>query len=369
MFHLRGALIWVFLAVPGCVRSQNVALTNSSVDIMALQEVDVPSEGTSSQIILDASSLGTGRQFYSKDSLTFQVGNQVKTFRRVLGDTANNNHFVGESATGDSLQLLRYASAKTGKEILIGSLVELDTKLVYQFKSEAYSSNSRSQVLMNAKVTPSHEFPLPDEPLELDAVTIKKMEEYHEKTLNASYSFKATIDEESSPTTVSSVKANSYSEDTDIISIMIVWTKQSECKYSNLTADCTTTNETEDNMRALIEAGIAESNSVYNLSGIGIQLELVHAYRHPTYTESEAYKTDFLKVGAYGNTLARMAIPLDGILDDVQWKRHKYSADMVSMFIDDKTYCGVAFVGTGYFPIPSAPFMYSVVGYDCVLGA
>ena len=372
------AIIWMLLQITTCVvgqqesSSSNSATSSVSPDIVTVGQVDLDSQSFAGDtnslavITLDASRLGTGTDFYSRASLVLQIGDKTKTFHRVSGDTDNNNHFVGESEGGDSLQLLKHTSAATGNQILIGSLVELDTALVYQFKSKPHDSNS-NEIILEAKVRPSNEFPMTAEPPTLDSETAELMEKFHNESMQPGYTFATMIPEDPTPT-ISSAKAKSYKKDTDIISIMILWSKKSECRYSDLPADCDVNEETEDNMRALIDAAVAETNTAYNMSKIGVQLELVHAYRHPTYTESAADSSDILNVGVFGNTLARMSIPLDGTLDDVQWKRRKYRADMVSMFIDDPSYCGVGYIGTGFIPAPSAPFMYSIVAYDCATG-
>jgi hypothetical protein len=240
---------------------------------------------------------------------------------------------------------------------------------VYQIKSDPYKPNSVEQILLKAKVRLSSDFPPSADPPEVDFETARLAVNFYEESMQPNYEFTTSIPEDDSgPQIVSSAKPMAYGKQTDIISFMVLWSKKSECTYSGLPEGCIVTEETEDNMRALIDASVAETNTVFTLSKIDIQLELVHAYRHPTYTEEEAEDTDFLGLGLWENTLGRMLTPIDGMLDDLQWKRKRYKADMVSLVIDAPPSCGMAYVGTGYSPAPSAPFMHSLVALDCAIG-
>jgi hypothetical protein len=94
------------------------------------------------------------------------------------------------------------------------------------------------------------------------------------------------------------------------LDIMVVWTKQAECKKSFLAQDCTTfTTTTENNMRGLIDLAIAETNTAYTASGINTQLRLVHAYREPNYVEASTDK--------FSSALNAITITTDGVMDDV----------------------------------------------------
>jgi len=347
-------------------------------------------------VVMDVTNLGVGRDFYDRDSLQLQVGidgqESIKTFTRVLGNSATNQPFVGESETGDSLQLLRYISSASNREILVGSLVDLETKQVYQFQQQLVSSSdnngydpdrtrsttSEERILVQATVTPSGNFPESAEPYPIDAAIRERLSLVHDQE-DAAYFASPSYASDSQlyvPLTVTDpLNAQSYdyddnaNNDITVISIMMVWTKNSECTNSNITRGptCSVTSETEDNMRALIAASIAEANAAYTLSSIPMQLQLVHAYRHPTFDEYAL--NDILQVGTFGATLASVTFPWDGVLDDVRRLRRAYEADMVSMVIDDGTYCGVGFIGTGYFPfLPTAPFMYSVNSVLCMTG-
>ena len=94
------------------------------------------------------------------------------------------------------------------------------------------------------------------------------------------------------------------------LDIMVVWTKQAECRKSFLPKDCTTFNSTtENNMRGLIDLAIAETNTAYTESGINTQLRLVHAYQEPNYVEASTDK--------FSSALNAITITTDGVMDDV----------------------------------------------------
>ena len=136
----------------------------------------------------------------------------------------------------------------------------------------------------------------------------------------------------------------------DVIDVMIVWTKTSECRNSGLIEDCILTAVTKSNMMGKIRLAIEETNSAFIRSGIGTRLRLVYAYLHPTYQESDL-----------ATSLNHLTDGHDGVLDDVHEKRAKYGADAVSLWIDSIA-CGLGWIG------PFKEFMFSVVNYSCATG-
>jgi hypothetical protein len=342
--------------------------------IVALSAYNHTDQYSSTQTIsLDATNLGIGRDFYDFPEIQLQLNSDghLKIFQKVLGSTDRNEPFVGETDTGDLLQLLRYQSPTTGRELLIGSFVDLDTKLVYQMHQQRSASNAslellgsseRQLTLLQATVQPSSNILKSAEPYQLDATLEAQIEQFHNEADVKYWASSAAADTQD---------AGDDEEDTNvkIVALMVVWTKQSECQYSFLPKDCILTQETEDNMRAAIAASVAETNSAYSLSDIDIQHELVHAYRHPTYDEDVAHQNDPLGVGPFAVSIINLIFPWDRQLDDVPPTRREYKADMVSLVINDHTYCGIASVGTGYLPYPTAPFMYSVLDWQCLTGS
>eukprot|EP00588_Corethron_pennatum_P013123 CAMPEP_0194265496 /NCGR_PEP_ID=MMETSP0169-20130528/717_1 /TAXON_ID=218684 /ORGANISM="Corethron pennatum, Strain L29A3" /LENGTH=853 /DNA_ID=CAMNT_0039005969 /DNA_START=87 /DNA_END=2644 /DNA_ORIENTATION=- len=152
-------------------------------------------------------------------------------------------------------------------------------------------------------------------------------------------------------TTKSSEKSSSTKS---IIDIMVVWTKNSECKRSNQPEGCLVTTTTEDTMRSLVDLAVFETNQAYVDSHIDIELRLVHAYREPTYVEASS--------DAFNAALSAIRSTFDGIMDDVHDKRTLYGADLVALLIDDEEYCGLANLG------PSKGLMFSVTSWSCATG-
>ena len=99
------------IAIVLLVVLQSSVLGQESPDIFELEDQKQDLSHTEDQhenqreVLLDASSLGTGREFYSRPFLVLQVGGRTKTYQKILGDAKNNNHFVAESNTGDTLVL------------------------------------------------------------------------------------------------------------------------------------------------------------------------------------------------------------------------------------------------------------------------
>lgn len=132
--------------------------------------------------------------------------------------------------------------------------------------------------------------------------------------------------------------------------VMVVWTKRAECKNSDLDSGCTLTKQTRTNMFAKINLAVDETNVAFSLSGINTELRLVHAYLDENYEESDMK-----------SALEDITSTFDGKMDDVHDKRQKFSADLVSFWIDS-TSCGLAWVG------PHRNYMFSVVNWACATG-
>jgi hypothetical protein len=107
------------------------------------------------------------------------------------------------------------------------------------------------------------------------------------------------------------------------IDVLVVWTKDAECKNSGLPKGCTLTAQTEANMRGLIDLAVTETNTAYTMSGILSSLRLVHAYRDSTYVEPTSFNT----------ALSNLRSTSDGQLDNVHALRTLYGADMVQLII------------------------------------
>jgi hypothetical protein len=148
-------------------------------------------------------------------------------------------------------------------------------------------------------------------------------------------------------------RGRNLQDDGSILDVMVVWTKKSECVQSGLPKGCTLTGDTEDNIRALIDLAVLETNTAYAASGVQTSLRLVHAYRHASYDEDS---------GSFSDALYRVRSSTDNIMDDVHGKRTTHGADMVALIIDHSAYCGIAFLG------PSIGNMFSVTARACATG-
>ena len=139
------------------------------------------------------------------------------------------------------------------------------------------------------------------------------------------------------------------------LDILVVWSRDSECKVSNLSRECQTSNITEANMRSMIKLAVAETNAAYQLSGVDTELVLVHAYRQPTYVELRNYGLSQILYELTGRN--------DGFIDEVHGKRESYGADIVAMIVDIDRYCGTGWIG------PRKDLMFSVINWSCATGS
>lgn len=110
-------------------------------------------------------------------------------------------------------------------------------------------------------------------------------------------------------------------------------------------------------MLTKIDLAISLANQAYLNSNVSQTLKLVYAQEVWDYDE-QGMSAD----------LNRLVDPSDGYMDDIHALRDLYAADLVSLFIEDMTYCGIAYLMRN----PSttfAPLGFSVVNYWCATGA
>ncbi len=110
----------------------------------------------------------------------------------------------------------------------------------------------------------------------------------------------------------------------------------------------------ESEMLALIDSAIDDTNIAYQNSSVNVMLNLVHA-EQVSYTEF-SFQTD----------LSRLRDQGDGYLDYVHTLREIYSADMVSMVINNYQSCGMAYQMT-YLSPNFADYAFSVVHIGCAV--
>ena len=150
------------------------------------------------------------------------------------------------------------------------------------------------------------------------------------------------------PTTDARAKGGSPSEPDagDYIDVMVVYTPAARPAVGGTAA-----------MHALINLGIAESNTAYQQSGVAMRVRLVHR-AEVAYTEP----------GSFSTTLNHLTDLGDGYLDEVHSLRDTYGADLVSFWINDTSSCGLAWMMS--FLSPSFEGMgFSVVHWDCATGS
>lgn len=169
-----------------------------------------------------------------------------------------------------------------------------------------------------------------DFPAELDPIEAPPMDEFTDQALqNLHFGFNPNIVAEHETDTVQALPGNlhrnMYDDSGATIDVMVVWTKQAECRLLLLPFPCTLTATTESYMRGFIDLAVFQSNVALQLSGMLSSLRLVHAYRDPVYVEST--------VSPHETTLEDITSTSDGKLDDVHTKRALYGADMVQILI------------------------------------
>ncbi len=123
-----------------------------------------------------------------------------------------------------------------------------------------------------------------------------------------------------------------------IIDVMIVYSKQTAATAGTAIA-------------AQAQQAIDSANTAYANSGITTRLNLVHVAAM-NYDESGDFNTD----------LNRLTSGSDGYMDEVATLRNTHAADLVSLFVENGQYCGLAWIG------PSASYGFSVVNRGCASG-
>jgi hypothetical protein len=117
-----------------------------------------------------------------------------------------------------------------------------------------------------------------------------------------------------------------------LIDVMVVWTPAAQTANGGAAA-----------MQSLAQASIDNSNLTYLNSGIAQRLRLVHA-QQVTYTERTNCGT---QATAFDCALDDVSDNGDGFMDSVHTLRDTHGADLVSLFINDSVYCGIAWLFSG----------------------
>ena len=122
------------------------------------------------------------------------------------------------------------------------------------------------------------------------------------------------------------------------IDVMVVYSKQTAAAAGTA-------------IGAQIQQAIDSANAAYANSGITTRLNLVRTAA-VNYDESGDFNTD----------LNRLTSGSDGYMDEVAALRNTHGADLVSLFVENGQYCGLAWVG------PSASYGFSVINRGCASG-
>lgn len=131
-----------------------------------------------------------------------------------------------------------------------------------------------------------------------------------------------------------------------LIDVMIIWTPAAQTAAGGALA-----------MGALAQSSIDNANLTYLNSGVAQRVRLVHS-QAVTYTETTSCGSD-----AFDCALTAVT---NGNIPNVHTLRNLHGADLVSLFISDNAYCGLAWL-----PFPSAATEdegFSVVEQSCAFG-
>lgn len=139
-------------------------------------------------------------------------------------------------------------------------------------------------------------------------------------------------------------------DDGSTIDVMVVYTPSAETAMGGSAATAT-----------MVELAVSETNQGYSNSGINQRINLVYKGK-VSYTESSGSS-------GFDNALDDVTGTSDGKMDDVHTLRNTYGADLVSLWINNSSYCGLAWMMTASSISTSfASSGFSVVHYDCATG-
>lgn len=137
-------------------------------------------------------------------------------------------------------------------------------------------------------------------------------------------------------------------DDGTTINVMVVYTPSARAAQGGTAA-----------MQALINLGISETNQGYANSNVTQRITLAHS-AEVTYTEGAGSS-------GFSAALSDVTGTADGEMDNVHTLRDTYAADMVSLWINNSAYCGLAYLMTTASPT-FASYAFSVVHYTCATG-
>ncbi len=114
------------------------------------------------------------------------------------------------------------------------------------------------------------------------------------------------------------------------------------------------------NVPALAQLAVDETNQAYADSGVNVTARLVGTMLI-NYTERTGTVSCYSDTDPFAVALCEITNGV-GVMASVQARRDQLGADVVSLFISDSTYCGLAWLNA------NANNAYSVVSYNCATG-
>lgn len=152
------------------------------------------------------------------------------------------------------------------------------------------------------------------------------------------------VPEASLPRAADTAKAGTAADDGSRIDIMVVYTPSARAAVGGTAA-----------MASHIALGISETNQGYANSGLVQRFRLVYS-GEVAYTET-----------SFDTSLADLQGTSDGKMDNVHALRNAYGADIVSLLINDDSYCGLGYLMTST-ATDFAAYAFNVVYYSCATG-
>jgi hypothetical protein len=139
-------------------------------------------------------------------------------------------------------------------------------------------------------------------------------------------------------------RAATAADDGSVIDVMILYTPSARAAAGGTEA-----------MASRIALALSETNQGYANSGLVQRFRLVQA-REVAYTET-----------GFSTALSDLRGTADGNMDDIHALRNTYGADIVSLFINDSSSCGLGYLmtSTGY---DFSGYAFNVVHYTCATG-
>lgn len=252
----------------------------------------------------------TNMDLQAIDTLSIQLYNKDKPMHFSISNDINKDSFIhGTDETGCTINLISKYDPADGTQIIAGSIVDYENKVIHQIRQNIVISGSPSSVKEFRDAARSD-----------NARPADEVEDDNIKT-----SAKSSID------------------------IMILWTKRAECEYSSLKSNCDVTSNTKKQMEILSELAVAETNVAFQNSGVDVELNIVYANRvDNSYKETNKDTPQVLR------DLAKV----DGVIDDIHSIRDDVGADMVSMLIGETA---DGYGGYAYYTPTQKDYMFSVV--------